>query len=772
MTELALWKEKGPGMIEVEAQAKYTARSSFADLSAETFRHSRWPLEDVFGDLRVRSGIKFGLAALLALYIAEVLRLEHPNWSILTVLGVMSVPYVGSISILAITQVVGTIAGALVGVWLVGDYASNPVIFLTLFFFVLAFSGYKFGQAPASHVALGYYLVGFTTIAVSTYGLADPAQVWQTGISRVLEILDGAMSSLLVTTLLWPRYAGEEFVEAGRGALNAISKLFSVHMNAYLRRQKAPAEVEQSHRAFGERLTVLRKLLQLASRENTVFEVRLSNQSAFLASVTHLFHLVLDLSRCELETSILSRIAPELEMVASAISEEFAILAAPHRPDEKLGSSRLQEAFAAFEEKVSELPERDAPSSTQLHSRLASCKGFAVLRSLRDELNNIRALPQGLPPIAQPAAEPKLTFGVLPTIDCFWVKNGAKSSLAVGIAILLLMWINPPGGPVIPLVAWLLTILRRPFLRSGGTGDLRGFQNSFLAALGLAACAFILILVTPLLADYPAMNLALFLMMFVVGFTTARSAGINFWTQIGMLTVYAFVGLNPQQPVPTATIIDTYVGFITGIAIATVVGRLFWPVLPQMVMRDNLLAVFGRLKALLNGGPHQEKIQKQLAILPVEALQASRQIRIAGCTPQEKARLGALIRALQTLVTRSTVLVSNRQTLPELLQAVLRPRFERLEVEFKQVLDAFAECLRQGDCRRELPSLSGALSEMEKALKSIRKSEMLKSPDLAASSVGAFELADHYHATAEALEECRRLIGTLKIHRYWGHCGL
>jgi hypothetical protein len=49
-----------------------------------------------------------------------------------------------------------------------------------------------------------------------------------------------------------------------------------------------------------------------------------------------------------------------------------------------------------------------------------------------------------------------------------------------------------------------------------------------------------------------------------------------------------------------------------------------------MAMRDDLLAIFSRLKALLNGDPHGEKIQTQLAILPVEALQASRQIRIAG----------------------------------------------------------------------------------------------------------------------------------------------
>ena len=88
------------------------------------------------------------------------------------------------------------------------------------------------------------------------------------------------------------------------------------------------------------------------------------------------------------------------------------------------------------------------------------------------------------------------------------------------------------------------------------------------------------------------------------------------------------------------------------------------------------------------------------------------------------------------------------------------------------MLDAPAQCLRQGDCRHARLSLNGTLSEMEEAPQRIRKSEMLKGQYLEASPLRVLELVDHYHATAEALEACRRLIGTLKIHRYWGHCGL
>src|SRR6476660_3016222 len=44
-----------------------------------------WMPQDPFGDLRVRYGIKMGLAGLLALFCTQVLRLPHDNWAILTV---------------------------------------------------------------------------------------------------------------------------------------------------------------------------------------------------------------------------------------------------------------------------------------------------------------------------------------------------------------------------------------------------------------------------------------------------------------------------------------------------------------------------------------------------------------------------------------------------------------------------------------------------------------------------------------------------------------
>jgi hypothetical protein len=270
------------------------------------------------------------------------------------------------------------------------------------------------------------------------------------------------------------------------------------------------------------------------------------------------------------------------------------------------------------------------------------------------------------------------------------------------------------------------------------------------------------------------MNVALFLILFTLGFLTARIAGINFWIQLAYITISAFVGLNPQQPVTSQTIIDTFLGLSFGMFIGTVLGRLLWPVLPQRVLRNNLLAILAKIKALLNGNPHQEKIQTQLAILPLEALQAARQIRTAACSQEERAKLVALVRALQTLITRISHLLSRRDILPETTEQILqilKPQSGSLEIEFKQMLDAFAECFRQGDCRVQLPTVRGALSEMDDAIQQIRDRNMLADLPLEAP-LRVLELVERYHASVEALEECGRLVRTLEIQRYWGDYAL
>src|SRR6266481_4032431 len=344
--------------------------------------------QDLFCDVRVRHGIKMGLAGLLALFCTQVLRLPDDNWAILTVVVLMSAQFVGSIALKAIMRVIGTIAGAFVGVWLVGDYTSTPEIFLPVLFLVTAFASYKYGQLGARQVPYAYYLLGFTALTIATDGVTDPAQAWQIGLDRSEEILVGIMSSLLVMSSLWPRYAQEEFIEAGRAALKTVDQLVSAHAQASIDLANAPNETAEIHYTFDQQLSVLRSLHQAGARESTFFSARLSNYNAFLVSLTNLFHAGLYLSRHRVEPWFLDHMRQETESLLAAISDEFNILTTARSPGEKLRSSHLNEAFAALQEKVNEIRDQGIAASAPLQTAIAFAGHIAAIRTLCDELNN------------------------------------------------------------------------------------------------------------------------------------------------------------------------------------------------------------------------------------------------------------------------------------------------------------------------------------------------------------------------------------------------
>jgi hypothetical protein len=142
-----------------------------------------------------------------------------------------------------------------------------------------------------------------------------------------------------------------------------------------------------------------------------------------------------------------------------------------------------------------------------------------------------------------------------------------------------------------------------------------------------------------------------------------------------------------------------------------------------------------------------------------------------GYSEKEKAGLSALLSKLQAIVPRVGHLVSYRKNLPPAAEPLLKPRLERLETEFHQILDTCYECFRQGDCRRDFPTLHGAVNAMDEAVNDIRQSGILNVHKVT-EPLRMLDLVGRYHIVADDLEECSRLIRELRIERYWGDYAL
>lgn len=443
--------------------------SAIAQASRIPFAQSwSWPIRDVFSDVRVRYGIKLGLAGLLALCLTQLLPLPHDSWAILTVLVMMLSQYVGAAAVKAIMRVVGTIAGAMVGVWLVGNYTSTPIVFLPVLFVVMAHATYQFGHFGLRQLPYSYFLLGLTTLVIATDGIAAPDQVWQLGLYRTEEILVGSISALVVSTILWPRYARDEFLKFAQGALQSVEALVPAATRIPERDAVRNAALDDIRQTFAARFAALINLRQAGARESSFFSAQLPHYDAYLVSLHSVFDLALYLAERPLtDPPVAVRLGNELEQVYRGIVEEIRILSTPRPLGERRPASSLNAAFANLEQKVTEAREQGFFLERPIIAAVPFGSHFATLRQLRDELNALRGITERLPRRGQPQPKPIPSWHSPLTIGWFWVRIGVKGGLAAVIAITLLMWIHPPGAATIPLMAWLCASGGRAYLPSG-----------------------------------------------------------------------------------------------------------------------------------------------------------------------------------------------------------------------------------------------------------------------------------------------------------------
>lgn len=101
----------------------------------------------------------------------------------------------------------------------------------------------------------------------------------------------------------------------------------------------------------------------------------------------------------------------------------------------------------------------------------------------------------------------------------------------------------------------------------------------------------------------------------------------------------------------------------------------------------------------------------------------------------------------------------------------MHSKLDQLEIEFVQVADAFADCFRKGDCRREFPTVRNALYRLRLRTDQIRQERILATESLDAP-IQLLEVVSRCDRIGDTLNEYAALIKSLSIHRYWGDYAL
>ncbi|WP_378941829.1 FUSC family protein [Mesorhizobium sp. ANAO-SY3R2] len=163
---------------------------------------------------RLRFSLRTALAACLALLVAWYAGLEHPQWAAMTVFAA-SQPARNMLLEKGFFRAVGTLVGTIVGVLIVFVSGGEPAIL------VLGLAPWVglcawLGNLLRGFTAYGTLLAGYSAAMVALLDTAHPQHVLALGADRLLTVLTGVVTALLVGLIFAPASAEDPVVGRAR----------------------------------------------------------------------------------------------------------------------------------------------------------------------------------------------------------------------------------------------------------------------------------------------------------------------------------------------------------------------------------------------------------------------------------------------------------------------------------------------------------------------------------------------------------------------------
>lgn len=602
-------------------------------------------LRETISDPAFIYGVKFGLAGVLAIFIALVLRLQNPTWALFTVFVLMIAQYVGAIGEKSFFRVVGTTAGGLIGYILTASLEQQPTLFLLLVGCVVGFCTAMFGQ---SRYPYAFLLCGLTVVVVTSNGLSNPDESWKFMIWRVEEVVVGVIATVLIQCIFWPRYARVEFATNARLAFADLRDCLIASGDVFLKGVKNTSAVRAEE--FPARISGLRGLLDFGARESQHFRARLNTYFEITTCLSRISSAIVTLGEELPQASVYRDILGEdIEKLHHALEDSLDNLSQVHstRSTRQAHRKEVDEAFQRVEEKFAHL--RSDVRYDQISTDEATVLGTHVLAldDIRRVIYRAHELLDSLPEDPTEFSPQIDNTFVSPIPSPFWIRTGIKSAIAVVVSLYLDDWLHPPGSTMFILGAWVFTAMNAS--SPGGQGDRRTFHYLAYNICVLIGTCLLLLLTTPMLSSYAVMNTIIFTWLFVWGYLSYRIRGVTIPMQMGMLLSVGILGLNGQQPVQFQSIVSLFFGIAFAQVVASIIQRLLWPSLPQTELKGRFVEYLRLCQRIIREGPTSLAVweRARLALIPGEAAQRISLLHPPICPDGEQPLLLAYLHSLQ-----------------------------------------------------------------------------------------------------------------------------
>ena len=725
---------------------------------------------NLFRDGAFRYGVKCGLAGVMAVYLALLIRLENPTWALFTVFVLMMAQYVGAVAEKSIFRFVGTIIGGVLGFVLTGSLEQNPVIFLTMVGMIVAGCTAMFGQ---SRYPYAFLLCGMTLLVVVSNGIGNPEQSWMPMLARIEEVSLGIVVALVVQSVVWPRYARSEFRANMREAFADLRECF-LECPGFAPGARVDGGAARAAE-FPARISALRGLLEFGARESQYFRERLATYFELTGCLAKIANAVATIREPLSEDSLYRKAAGrELDVVCRAIARGLEDLC----DEESDAGSREQarratdRAFEEWENKL-ELLRADPrlKSVTIGHAMVLGLHALA-LDEIRCAITRAHALLDSLPGDAATGAR-DLEPLISPMPSALWIRSGIKSGLALVVALVIDNWLSPPGGPMFVLSTWIFTGMNQA--SPGGQGDRKAFQYVVTFVAILIPLSLLVMAGRPLLSSYAVMNTILFTWMFVWGYVSYRNRGVTQPMQLGMLCVVGILGLNGQEAVSVQAVMGFFFGLALAVVVAAVIQRVLWPSLPQWEARARFVELLEICRDLIRRGPSAIPLWRRtrLALIPGEAA-----LRVGLLQPPifpegEEARLMEVLRLISRVSGHLIVTLGRLlPVVPAAFREEAQRRIPALESLMDDGLSEIQTMMEQGESREvDGKDLLGALNEWAGWVARLREA-MLAADDSPILLLRVLGLSERYKLAGTDLLAAQAQAAKLRLSLYMGDYSL
>lgn len=699
----------------------------------------------------------------------------NPYWAGISVM-VVTLPYMGAALEKALMRVIGTIIAGILAYLIAGAFAQEQAAYIACVSIILVICGY---YGSGTYYPYAFTLCALTLMIVVTNTYENPAMLWTDVFFRISEISLGVFVALTVNAIFWPQNAGRTLCAKLATELDACRRLLQQSVNHYMRDEPFGEDPDSLEKTITSNLASLRPLLLQAQKDSSLVSHHRANFQHIFSALENLF-ITLTILRHAAESryprSYRLEFIGEVQALAENLDQSLAALITSFRTGTTPSntSTSVRETALKLDDKINAI--RDAginlnysiEDTTQFYSIVANLMDFS--RGL-EELESVLAEINGTP---RPQHTPQPKAATSPTDsqrrfhlshpDRIRLIHGVKVSIACISSIYAWLWLQWPGGAqavitcTLVMQATLVASNQKAVLRLGG------------CLLGGTFGALSLIFLEPHFSSYLAFSIPLFLAILFFGWINFGNPSYSY---AGFQAYIAFLLMTSISNTQNISLIDgvhRFMGILLGVAIAMVVQRLIWPIIPERELKRSFSEFFTHaghfLRAYTPRRLQDEDSTEQLERLNHEvnpnAASAENwlsQIALSKDKEHQRNEMRRFALAAQTVSYRLRALEQAFQgETPAALRERLAPEILAVSEACSQVFLQIADAFREGRSPSPInPALDQAVTNMTRTITLVFRKEQAGRPYPGQQVAVLLRLARRYRALAAETNACYKL---------------